>query len=129
MKKLTLILLFLFAPSVGYAACTDNTALTVVGGATACPGTTLAALLPIYDISGNLKAPSHGVVGSCTLAVGVCTITLTGNAVFTSTSTYTCNSSDQNTAATLSSIALVSGAQFTVYGTLTHLIDFSCTGW
>ncbi len=89
----------------------------------------ISSTLPIYTAGGASRTPSHSVIDSCTLALGVCTVTLTGSAAFSSAITYTCTSSDQNVTATLSSIINVSGVSFTIKGTLSDIVRYTCTGW
>jgi len=132
MKFITRLLVTLFAftalPAqllaqgvVSPARYTDAMAISAAGA--------LPTLLPVFDRAGVAKTPAHVVVDKCTLSVGVCTVTLTGSAVFTSATSYTCLPTDQALAATLASASNVSGTSFTIYGTLTDVIQYSCTGY
>jgi hypothetical protein len=85
------------------------------------------AIGPIYDINGNLqnKLP-HTLYGSCTLGTN-CVITLTGNSVYSFSNSYTCNAQD-TTAAAATQVVNNSNSQFTITGTGTDVINYSCVG-
>lgn len=111
--------------------CPDGYGVISTSGQPSC-GTfaNTEGVLPVYDTTGNLKLPSHAVVGNCTLSLGTCTVTLTGSAAFTTSSTYFCSASDQSlTAAAAAWITNTSATQFAVFGVLSHVINFNCFGW
>lgn len=87
------------------------------------------SLLPIFDHTGAAKTPSHAVVDTCTLALGSCTVTLTGSSAFTSSTSYSCTGADQSLAATLSTISNISGTSFYVKGSLSDVVRYMCIGW
>jgi len=80
----------------------------------------------LYDISGAVQASAHEVVGSCILGTS-CAVTLTGAAIYSSSTSYTCSAQDQ-TAAAATKVAQASGSAFTITGTGTDTIRFLCTG-
>jgi len=79
-----------------------------------------------YNASGTEQLNTHMVYGSATLAAGTVTITLSGNAAFTSSSTYKCTVTDS--VLNLTAVTYTSGAQFTILGVLTDTVSYHCVG-
>lgn len=82
---------------------------------------------PVYNISGTLQATSHMVIGSGTLSTGTLTVTLSGSAVFTSSSTYVC-SPDDSTGINGFDVIYTSGSSVTFNGTGSDSFRFVCVG-
>lgn len=80
-----------------------------------------------YNTSGTQQVGAKAVSGSVTLAGGAATVTLSGNAVFTSPTSYQC-APNNNSASNFARISNVSGSSFTVTGTGTDTIGFICVG-
>lgn len=90
-------------------------------------GNTGWSSLPVARGSTGTGLPnSHTVVGSCTLGTD-CAVTLTGAAVYTANTSYTCVAQDQ-TAAAATRIVQSSGSAFTITGTGTDVIRYFCDG-
>ena len=83
--------------------------------------------LPVLTISGAPLVLPHTVVGSCVLGTS-CSVTLTGNAIFTSQTSYQCTVTDQ-TAASAAKFAPTSGTAFVLTGTGTDTLSFVCVGY
>lgn len=79
-----------------------------------------------YDSSGAIKTTSHIVQDTCTLGTN-CSITLTGSAVFTSSSSYTCLTQDE-TAIAATKCVQTSGSALVITGTGTDVIKFALIG-
>jgi len=81
----------------------------------------------IYNTSGVEQIGEHIVIGTATLSAGTVTVTLSGKAVFTSTTSYSCGVSDMTT---INATGLIrnSGSSFTLNGVLTDVIGFVCVG-
>lgn len=79
-----------------------------------------------YNHSGTVQAATHLVRDRCTLGTD-CSVTLTGSAVFTSSSTYDCVASDRTSAAAVM-FAPSSGSAFALTGTGTDTISYLCFG-
>lgn len=82
---------------------------------------------PVMGPTGTITF-NHKVIGSSALVAGVATITLSGNAVFTSTSTYNCVANDNSGAALSASVQKQSGTSIKLFGTSTDTINYECTG-
>lgn len=101
-----------------------GTAPLVVSSTT--PVANLTTLPLVYNSTGTQQVNSRIVTDSCTLGTN-CAVTLTGSAVFTSSSSYFCAAQDvSSTAAT--KVAYTSGSQFTITGTGTDNIRYICVG-
>jgi hypothetical protein len=81
----------------------------------------------IYNTSGTEQTGEHIIMGTATLAAGTATITLAGKAVFSSSSSYVCTTTDA-TGLNVSQVVKLSGSSFTVNGVLTDSIQFVCVG-
>jgi hypothetical protein len=97
--------------------------LSVTGNLTAATGA-----IPVMSITGTLVTSPKTVKGSATLSAGSATVDLTGNAIFTSSSSYVCIANDTANAAVLTSTQNQSSSQFKIFGTLTDTVTFLCTG-
>jgi hypothetical protein len=86
-----------------------------------------ASGIGFYNHSGTPQALWHVVVDTCTLGTS-CSVTLAGSAVFTSSSTYTCNVEDATSAAA-SEVVKSSGSAFAITGTGTDVLWYTCTGY
>lgn len=93
------------------------------------PVQNLMASPVIYTAGGTQNTNSvHFVQGSVALAAGAATVTLTGSAVFTNSSSFSCWGSDTTTAAAVRTAA-TSGTQFTISGTGTDTVAYTCLGY
>lgn len=80
----------------------------------------------VVNHSGTQQTSPHTVVDKCTLGTS-CNVTLTGGAVFTSSTSYQCAATDQ-TAADAVKFAPSAGNAFALTGTGTDVIGYICTG-
>lgn len=82
---------------------------------------------PLYNASGTeqVGAP-HIVQDTCTLGTN-CGVTLSGSAAYTNATSYTCTCQDE-TAIVSCKVAQTSGSAFTITGTGTDVIRYSCAG-
>jgi hypothetical protein len=81
----------------------------------------------VYNISGALQS-GHVVTGSVTLSSGTATVTLSGAAAFTSSTSYVCVATPTTAAATVT-VSQASGTSFTLNSaTLAAGVNFTCTG-
>jgi hypothetical protein len=116
----------------GALSTTQQVTSTVATGAapfvvaSTTPVANLTAVPLSYNTAGTQVVNAHLVVGTCTLGTN-CGITLSGAAVFTGASSYSCGGTDE-TAANPVRITMASGSAFTVEGTGTDLIRFVCAG-
>ncbi|MBN3738604.1 MULTISPECIES: hypothetical protein [Burkholderia] len=83
--------------------------------------------MPLYSPTGAGANAPHMVHGSVALASGSATVKLTGPAVYTSASSYTCTAND-TTAANAVKVSQDSGALITFTGTGTNTVQFLCAG-
>jgi hypothetical protein len=90
------------------------------------PVPNLAAGPILYNHSGTQATNAHAIVDSCVLGTS-CAVTLTGAAVFTSNTSYTCTAADL-TATQATQIVQSSGSAFTITGTGTDSIRYQCVG-
>lgn len=81
---------------------------------------------PVMSASGTIQTAGKIVKGRCTLGTD-CSITLTGNAVFTSSSSYECSATD-TTAANAIRFNPSSGSAFALTGTGTDVLSWMCVG-
>src|SRR5208282_304608 len=87
-----------------------------------CPTCVIGA----YNHSGALFGTAHSVVDSCVLGTS-CSVTLTGAAIFTSATSYTCVCQD-DTAIDACNVAQSSGSAFAITGNSTDTIRYVCVG-
>lgn len=83
--------------------------------------------MPLYSTTGNGMNAPHMVQGSVALASGHATVKLTGLAVYTSASSYTCTAND-TTEANAVKVSQDSGTSITFTGTGTNRVQFLCAG-
>ncbi|KVW08492.1 hypothetical protein WK91_30670 [Burkholderia cepacia] len=104
-----------------------------IGATTANTGrfTTLSSTgtgaMPLYSTTGTGVNAPHMVQGNVALSSGSATVTLSGSAVFTSSSSYTCMAND-TTAANAVKVSQGSGTSITFTGTGTDSVQFLCAG-
>lgn len=94
------------------------TSTTPVANLTTVPAT--------YNHSGTQQTAVHMVIDTCTLGTN-CAVTLSGSAVFTSSSSYQCGATDE-TGANAIKFAPSSGSAFTLTGTGTDVLSYICVG-
>ena len=82
---------------------------------------------PLYGTTGTLQASPHIVNGGGSLSGGTLTVTLTGAAVFSASSSYVC-SPDDSTAVNGIQVTYTSGSSFTLTGTGTDAVRYTCVG-
>lgn len=82
----------------------------------------------VVSPSGTLQISPHTVIGSVTLTGSPVAVTLTGSAVFTSSSSYSCALNDATATDTGSGITYTSGTAFTVAGSGTNTYRYICVG-
>jgi hypothetical protein len=115
MRKLIFIALAIFILLGGCAILLKRTKASSVNTTT------------IYNTSGVEQSGEHIVMGKATLAAGTVTVTLSGKAVFTSSSSYVCSLAD-STGLNATAVSYTSGSQFTINGVLTDQVSFVCIG-
>mgnify|MGYP001599708365 FL=1 len=90
------------------------------------PVANLTAVPAIYNKVGTQQTAAHLVQDTCTLGTD-CAVTLSGSAVFTSATSYTCVCEDDSAIAACR-VSQTSGTAFTVTGTGTDVIRYICAG-
>jgi hypothetical protein len=83
--------------------------------------------MPMTSTTGSNVIGPHMVQGSIALAAGTATVTLSGSAVFTSSTSFTCTAND-STAANSVRVNQASGTSITFTGTSTDTVQFLCAG-
>nr|WP_254214914.1 hypothetical protein [Burkholderia multivorans] len=83
--------------------------------------------MPLYGTTGTTVSAPHMVQGAISLASGAATVTLSGAAAFSSSSSYTCTAND-TTAANAVKVSQGSGTAITFAGTGTDSVQFLCAG-
>jgi hypothetical protein len=88
---------------------------------------------PVYNAAGTIQNGAHTVSDSGTLSSGTpstVTVTLTGSAAFTSSSSYNCTVTNKTTQANPLKVTYSSGSSFVVTGpnTVTDGFSFICVG-
>ena len=90
---------------------------------------TSAPIPSIYTANGDIVLSPHIVEGAVTLASGAATVTLTGNAAFSSSTTYACSLAQYSgTGGDAIKIDEVSGSSFTLAGVGTDAFYYTCVG-
>lgn len=79
-----------------------------------------------YNAAGTQQVSPHITQGTCTLGTN-CSVTLSGSAVFTNSSSYQCSVVD-TTAIAAVKFAPTSGSAFTLTGTGTDVLSYICNG-
>lgn len=93
-----------------------------------------AGLVPVYDTTGTLRPSVHAVTGTFTMpgTNGPSTVTLSGDAAFTSASSYVCTIDDSTTPGANPQIKRTSGTTFTLQtsgvAAQNDTISFVCLG-
>ncbi|WP_186146006.1 transporter [Burkholderia gladioli] len=108
----------------------DGTNKLQVGGSAAVYGNLAATgtgAMPLYSTAGAGASAPHMVKGSVALSGGAATITLTGAAAFSSSSSYVCTAID-TTATNAVRVSQTSGTSFALSGTGTDSVQFLCIG-
>lgn len=82
----------------------------------------------VYNSSGVAQTTAKIVKGACALSLGQCTVNFSGNAVFTSQSSYNCTSNDVSGLAVVTSAVPQSGSQIKAFGTGSNTIQYTCIG-
>jgi hypothetical protein len=104
-----------------------GTAPFVVNSTT--PVQNLFASPTLYSAAGTQTTNTvHFVQGSTALAAGAATVTLSGSAVFTNASSFSCWGTDTTAAAAVKATP-TSGTQFTLAGTATDTVAYTCLGF
>lgn len=112
---------------LGYATTNTTNVLTFVRSwQSTVPADAVNAFAFAFNAAGTQQAAGHVVFGTCTLGTS-CSVTLTGAAAFTSTSTYFCAANDRTTAAAVK-IVNTSASQIDITGTSTDVIGYVCFG-
>ncbi len=86
-----------------------------------------AGAVPMYGITGSALTGAHAVSATCTLGTS-CAVTLSGSAVFTSATSYSCFANDTTVAANAVVITKASGTSVTFTGTGIDALSFVCAG-
>ncbi|QGA37979.1 transporter [Burkholderia glumae] len=108
----------------------DGTNKLQVGGSAAVYGNltvTGTGAMPLYSTAGAAANAPHMVKGTATLSSGAATVTLSGGAVYTSSTSYACTATD-TTAANAVRVSQTSGTSFALSGTGSDVVQFVCTG-
>lgn len=90
------------------------------------PVSNLTTVPTTYNKSGTQQTATHLVQDTCTLGTD-CAVTLTGAAVFTNSTSYTCVCEDDSAIAACR-VSQSSGSAFTITGTGIDVIRFICVG-
>jgi hypothetical protein len=85
--------------------------------------------MPVYSNSGVAQAAAHMVTGTVAIN-GSGSVTLSGAAVFSSASSYTCTATLQATSPSAFPVGvqIVSGSSFTVFGSSSGNVSYICVG-
>ena len=86
----------------------------------------LAATPTTYNSAGVQQANTHVVIGSCVLGAS-CAVKLLGASTFSEASSYNCTAQDR-TAAAATRVVQASGSSFSITGTGSDTIGYSCIG-
>ncbi|MEB2554049.1 hypothetical protein [Burkholderia cenocepacia] len=114
-------------PTGGTLAITPATTFAAGVAVTGAISATTTGAMPLYGTTGTgINAP-HMVQGTATLSSGAATVTLSGSAVFTSSSSYACTANDTTAAAPVK-VSQTSGTSITFAGTGTDVVQFMCAG-
>lgn len=102
-------------------------ALTGTVAITGAITATTTGVMPLYSTTGTGANAPHMVQGSVALSSGAATVTLSGAAVFSSSTSYICTANDA-TATNAVKVSNTSGTQFALAGTTTDTVAFVCVG-
>lgn len=114
-------------PTGGTLAITPATSFAAGVTVTGAISATTTGTMPFYGTTGTAVNAPHMVQGSVALSAGSATVTLSGSAVYTSSSSYTCTAND-TTAANAVKVGQTSGTSITLTGTGTDTVQFMCAG-
>jgi hypothetical protein len=110
----------------------NSAGVTSVGftGPTSVTGTLTATVgtMPVVSITGTAINVPHTVFGTATLVAGTATIALTGSAIYTSSSSYSCSVNDASGTAVTTSSQNTASNSFKIFGTGTDSVSFVCVG-
>ena len=82
---------------------------------------------PVYNSGGTVQATPHSVIGRFTATGTTAAVTLTGSAVFTSSTSYQCVATDDNTGSV--GLTYTDGSHFTVTAVANNdVISVICMG-
>lgn len=95
--------------------------------ASTTPVANLTAVPTTYSANGTQQTSAHIVQDTATLAAGTVTVTLTGSAIFTNATSYTCIAEDE-TAIAATKCLQNSGSSITITGTGTDMVRFILVG-
>lgn len=115
---------------IGGTAAGNWTAGTLTDGAgvhAANGNNTITPQLSAYNAAGTRTNDVHIVQDTATLVAGTVTVTLSGAAVFTNATSYTCVAEDDSAIAT-TRVQQTSGTSITFTGTGTDVVRFICVG-
>jgi len=117
---------YLQAPTLVSNAATGTAPLTVTS---TTPVANLAATPTTYNASGSQQANAHVVIGSCTLASGSCSVSLTSPATFNNATSYSCTAEDR-TAPAATRVQQINGSSFMIFGSSvgSDVVGFVCVG-
>ncbi|VWC97798.1 hypothetical protein [Burkholderia lata] len=102
-------------------------AINGTSGAFTSITTTGKGAMPLYGTSGTAVNAPHMVQGRVALSSGSATVTLSGAAVYSSSSSYTCTAND-TTGAHAVKVAQTSGTSITFTGIGSDTVQFMCAG-
>lgn len=117
----------LSSPSANKITLTVSTGTAPLTITSTTPVTNLNAYAVTYGTSGTQLTNCHTVLGTVTLSGGSATVTLSGSAVFTGSSTYVCLVVD-NTGTNAVKVTQTSGTSITFTGTGTDVVQFIAVG-
>jgi hypothetical protein len=86
------------------------------------------ASMPVFNTGGTAITAPHMIYATGALAGGTLAVTLSGSAIYTSSSSYICQPQDTTTPANAVTVAYTSGTAFTLTGTGTDAIRYQCVG-
>jgi hypothetical protein len=93
--------------------------------------TTLASTgsgaMPLYSTSGTAVNSPHMVQGTATLSSGAATVTFSGSAAYSSSTSYICTANDTTSASAIK-VSQGSGTSITLTGTGSDAAQFLCAG-
>lgn len=112
--------------TTGQIISTVTTGLAPLSVTSTTPVANLTTVPTTYNHTATQQTGAHVVVDSCTLGTN-CSVTLTGAAVFTSSSSYQCTATDQ-TGANAVKFAPSSGSVFVLTGTGVDVLGYICIG-
>ncbi len=118
-----------FASNVGIGTPFPTQALTVQGNVQASGNinATGTGTMPVYSSSGTAQTAPHMVTGVALISSANVTVSLSGTAVFSNASSYTCTSTMQGSFPLPVSVQILSGSSFTIFGNAGYF-NYICVG-